>query len=839
MKLVRLLSVLTMLVAATSFLQSETFAPQSATVKSFGQLPLFFEPNRGQADAQARFVARGQGYSVFLTPTEAVLALQSSEKEKATSAVLRLQLVNASASAKISGRDLLPGYSNYFIGKDQSQWRTRIPQYGKVEYSQVYPGIDLLYYGNQRQMEYDFVVAPGADPKAIAFQLKGNDKIEVGEKGQLVVHLKNAAVELLKPVVYQQVNGERREIAGNYMLQSDGRVSFALGSYDSNLPLVIDPVLVYSSYLGGTSTDYASAVTVDAVGSAYVVGWTASLDFPVAGAYQGTNKGTNAFLTKMSADGTAVVFSTFLGGTDSFCGGDRANAVALNAISEPFIAGRAYSTDFPTSSTAYQKTGGGCSGGGGGGSGFVTRFSADGTLLRFSTYFGGLIANLPTEILGIAVNQSSNNAFITGYDQGGSLATTGAFQTTLDASGDPGAFVTKLSVDGAHLLFSTYVRSKTIGPVTGNSISLDRNGNSYIVGSTSSTGFPLTNGAFQKTYGGGPSDAFVTKVNATGTKLVYSSYMGGTDADSASQIVEFTFGAYVVGTTSSTNFPTTLGTLQPTYPGGGASAYVVRVASDGTRLNFSTFLGGNNGSSAAGIGFNPGCRAPCNLVIYGNTTSTNFPLLNPTQTSGDMFVTTLDGFGITIPGYSTLLGASSGDTPTGIAVDARLNAYVTGTTNSVTFPTTVGALEPTYRGGTSDGFVSKLAISSDLAVTQTASPSPVPVGSNLTYTITVTNNGADNGVSLQLADTIPAGTTYVSITPSTGVCNPPPGQTGTARCTLPSLASATGQNTWTITLVVNVIGTSGQTIKNRASVTELVPDPNSVNNANTINVKIQ
>ena len=852
MKSVRPLVVSLLLIAATQFAQSATLAPPTATVKSFGHIPLSFEPNRGQTDAQARFVAHGQGYSLFLTPSEAVLSLQSLQKEdvlhhpikddNAVSAVLRLQLLNANASPAISGRDKLPGYSNYFIGKDQSKWLTRIPQYGKVEYREIYPGIDLLYYGNQRQLEYDFVVAPGADPNAIAFQIQGSDKVELGAQGQLAIHLQKAALELQKPVVYQQVNGKRRQVAANYILQPDGHVAFALGAYDSTLPLVIDPILTYSSYLGGTGNDAASAVALDTTGSAYITGQTASVDFPSSGAYQPTNHGLNAFLTKMTPDGTAVVFSTYLGGTDTFCGGDRGNSVALNAINEPFVAGRAFSTDFPVTFKGYQRTGGGCNGSGVGGSGFVTHFTADGTALRWSTYFGGQ-GNLPTNITSIAVSQSSNNAYVTGYDQSGTLATTGTFQTTLDATGDQGAFVSKFTTDGAHLLFSTYVRATSSGAVIGNSIALDRNGNSYITGAAETTSLPLTRGAFQKTFGGGISDAFVTKVNTTGTGLVYSSYMGGSDTtqmEYGSQIiVEFTFGAYVVGTTGSTNFPTTLGTLQATYPGGATSAFVARVASDGTRLNFSTFLGGSQGSTGVGIGYTPGCKSPCNLLVYGNTNSTDFPTHNPMQSTGDLFLTTLDGFGVTIPGYSTLLGSPSGDTATGLATDANLRGYITGTTTSLSYPTTAGALQTSYVGGGSDGFISEVAMSSDLAVTQTASPVPAITGQNLTYTITVTDNGPDNGVSLALSDAVPAGTTFVSITPSAGTCNPPPGPTGTAHCVLPSLNSATGQNTWTITWVLNVTGTSGQVIKNRAAVQAISPDPNAANNTNTLNVKIQ
>lgn len=843
MRSVRVLLTATLLLAATQLMQSKTAAATPAnpsTLSAYSQLPLYFEPNRGQTDAQTRFVARGQGYALFLTPSEAVLSLHAKSADRGVSAV-GMQLVGANPSPAIVGRDLLQGYSNYLIGQDPSKWQTRIPHYAKVEYSDVYPGVSLLYYGQQRQLEYDFVVAPGADPSAIAFAIEGSDKLQLNPQGGLVVQLPGGAVEVQKPVVYQQVNGKRREVAGGYVLNADGSVRFAVGPYDSQKPLVIDPQLNYSTYLGGSDNDLATGVAVDASGSAYVVGKTASINFPTASAFQPTNKGSNAFLTKFSADGKSVVFSTYLGGSDLVCGGDRANGVALNSLSEPFVAGRTFSLDFPVTVGAYQTTGSGCAGGTAGGSGFVTHFSADGASLVWSTYFGGLVATKATNILGIAVSATSNNAYVTGFDTTGTLATTGAFQTTLDAAGDQGAFVTKFSVNGAGLLYSTYLRALTSGTTAGNAIALDRLGNAYVTGITTSNNFPVTARPFQKNFGGGLSDAFVTKVNTTGAALAFSSYAGGSDATTleygSAIAVDFKFIPYLVGNTGSTDFPVTTGVLQHSYPGGPSSAFVMRLTSDGSHLFYSTYLGGSSGSTGTGIALNTGCASPCVALVYGSTTSSDFPLAHSVQTTGDLFLATLDGSGITIPAYSTLLGAASGDTPAQVAADAKLNAFVTGMTTSSVFPVTTGAFQPTYGGGGSDAFVSKVGITADLSVGQTASPNPVPSGANLTYTITITNNGPDAGLSLLMTDNIQTGTSFVSATTGNGAaCVNPPGPTGPLRCSLPSLAAG---GTWVTTVVVNVNAASGTIIKNKAAIANLVTDPVSSNNSKLVSVTVQ
>ena len=844
MRSVRVVLSVALFISATQFLQSKTAtaAPSShPAVSAYNQLPIYFEPNRGQTDAQTRFVARGKGYTLFLTPSEAVLDLHSADQTKPEASALGMRLSSANPSPAIAGRELLPGYSNYLIGQDPSKWQTRIPHYAKVEYRDVYPGVNLLYYGQQHQLEYDFVVSPGADPNAIAFTIESSGRLSLNSQGNLVVQLPGGAVELQKPRLYQQVQGERHEVAGGYLMQADGSVRFTIGAYDSQLPLVIDPALNYSTYLGGSDNEVATGIAVDSTGSAYVVGKTASIDFPTANAFQGTQKGSNAFLTKLAADGKSVVFSTYLGGSDVVCGGDRANAVALNSLNEPFVAGRTFSLDFPVSAGAYQTTGSGCANGTAGGSGFVTHFTADGTALVWSTYFGGLVATKATNVLGIAVSATSNNAYITGFDSTGTLGTSGAFQSTLDAAGDQGAFVAKIAVNGGGLLYCTYIRALTSGAIAGNAIALDRLGNAYITGMTQSNNFPVTARPFQKFFGGGQSDAFITKVNTTGAALAFSSYAGGSDTTTleygSAIAVDFKFIPYFVGNTGSTNFPVTPGVFQHNYPGGPSNAFAMRLASDGSHIFYSTYLGGSNGSTATGIALNTGCASPCIALVYGSTNSTDFPTLNSLQTTGDLFLTTLDGAGSFIPGYSTLFGSASGDSSGQVAADAHLNAFITGTTTSSSFPVTTGAFQPTFGGGGSDGFASKLGLTADLSVAQTASPNPVPSGSNLTYTITITNNGPDAALNLTLSDNILAGTSFVSATPGNGgFCVNPPGPTGTLHCSLVNLPSG---STWVTTVVVNVNAGSGTIIKNRAAVTELVVDPVASNNSKQVSVTVQ
>src|SRR5438093_1112419 len=361
---------------------AESDAPRHVRVsEAYGKLPLYFEANKGQTDEQVRFLARGSRSTLFLTPSEAVLVFTHRE---VTRTVLRMTFIGANPEPEVVGAEELPGKANYFMGSDPANWRTDVPTYAKVRYKNVYPGIDLIYYGNQRQLEYDFVVSPGADPRRIRLGFQGADKLEVDAQGDLVLHTATGVIRQRKPVVYQEVEGLRREIAGGYVLEGARRVGFRVAAYDARRPLVIDPALFYSTYLGGSDFDEGLGITVDAAGNAYVVGVTGSIDFPTTqGAFQTTLASSNgdAFVTKLNSTGSGLVYSTYLSG-----GSDRGQAIAVDIGGNAYVTGQTFSNNFPITPGAFQTSPGPL---GNGGSVFVTKLNPMGSALIYSTYLGG------------------------------------------------------------------------------------------------------------------------------------------------------------------------------------------------------------------------------------------------------------------------------------------------------------------------------------------------------------------------------------------------------------------------------------------------------------------
>nr|MDQ2732483.1 SBBP repeat-containing protein [Armatimonadota bacterium] len=426
---------------------------------SYGKLPLQFEINRGQTAKQVHFLSRGSGYSLFLTPTDAVLSLQTPPSHTHTlthlrtplhpsilpsphPAVLRLHLLNANPHPQIAGADALPGKVNYFIGNDPKKWRTDIATYGKVHYQNVYPGIDLIYYGNQQQLEYDFIVSPGADPSTIRFNVQGAQRVSLNSIGELVLHTPGGDVVQHAPNIYQMVNGQRKIIAGGYVLLPSihpHTLAFRVGAYDHHLPLVIDPVLVYSTYLGGSGADGGASIAVDSAGNAYVTGSTLSLDFPTQRALQpnfggdvigGTETG-DAFVTELNPTGTAFIYSTYLGGSmatqlgfSSMAGNVRSQGsrgIAVDASGSAYVTGTTNTTDFPTTPGALQPAIGN-----GNLTAFVTKLSPDGSSLVYSTYLGGAAGS---QSGGIAVD-AAGSAYVFGNASPDFPVTPGAFQTT-------------------------------------------------------------------------------------------------------------------------------------------------------------------------------------------------------------------------------------------------------------------------------------------------------------------------------------------------------------------------------------------------------------------------
>jgi hypothetical protein len=694
-------------------------AIQGKISQSYGKLPLSFEANHGQADARVKFLSRGAGYTLFLTGDEAVFSLRGNESDfhasraggqlqpiPATSTpntALRMRLVKANRAAQVTGADELPGKSNYFIGNDPKKWHSNVLTFAKVKYHGIYSGIDLAYYGNQRQLEYDFVVAPGANPRRIEFDVRGAKSISQDKDGDLVLQMGEGEVRWHKPVVYQEKDGARQEIAAHYLIKGKRRVGFKVGDYDSRRTLFIDP-LVYSTFLGGSAPDWGYAIAVDSSGDAYVTGYTGSANFPTLNPVQANFAGGNldAFVTKFNPSGSALVYSTYLGGS----GQDVGFGIAVDSVGNAYITGTTYSTDFPTMNPLQPN----CGDGGGtceAGDAFVAELNPAGSALVYSTYLGGYYND---QAYGIAVD-GSGNAYVTGDTTSSDFPTMNPLQPTFGGGID--AFVSKLNPTGSALVYSTYLGGSA-GDF-GQAIAVDSSGNAYVAGYTSSTNFPTMN-PLQPTYGGGNTDAFVAQLNSTGSVLVYSTYLGGSADDFTGGIaVDGSGNAYVAGWTSSTNFPT-MNPLQPANAGR-SDAFVAQLNPTGSALLYSTYLGGSGDDEAEHIAVD----SSGNPYVTGATNSTNFPTMNPLQPAfgggGDAFVTKLNAPGSALV-YSTYLGGGGLDTGYGLAVDSAGNAYVTGVTSSSNFPT-MNPLQPACGDGNTcnagDAFVTKIAKPSPVA----------------------------------------------------------------------------------------------------------------------------
>jgi hypothetical protein len=706
---------------------------QKAKVKA-GVAPAFRacpEPCEGSADAR---VAQHPLFGAAVLPEPLTLAIPTEKPENRvekprdrragpalpsssrlagsgeSSAVLRLRLVGANAGAAVVGAEELPGKANYFLGNDPKKWRTNVLTYAQVKYRDVYPGVDLVYYGSQGgQLEYDFVVAPGADPSVILLDVaaglsrhpsgkNGGVKppLHVAANGDLVVETDGGDLRFHKPIVYQpelasnvyssgssQVTRHSPLVEGHYVLTASNQIRFALGAYDHSKPIVIDPVLSYSTYLGGSQPDAGQGIAVDSAGNAYVTGWTYSSDFPLSGPLQGTygggpltsNAGGDAFVAKLNATGTILMYSTFLGGS----GDDIAYAIAVDSAGNAYVTGSTNSTDFPTANPL-QTTNKAPDG-----TAFVAMLNAAGSALVYSTYLGG--SNYDSGA-GIAVD-SSGSTYVTGGTQSTDFPVVNPLQATLNGANN--AFVAKLNPGGSALVYSTYLGGSGNPGNSASGIAVDSSGNAYVTGYTYSTDFPTVN-PLQANYAGG-SDAFVAKLNAAGSALVYSTYLGGSEQDEGNGIaVDSSGNAYVTGTTQSLNFPT-VNAVQPTYGGGYGNAFLAKLNATGSALVYSTYLGGSNVYLGNGIAVD----SSGNAYVTGATgyASTNPPIQDASLAA---FVVKLNAAGSAIL-YSTVWGGPAvqnlygfGVQGFGIAADSGGNAYVTGETGSTDFPpvTTAG-----------------------------------------------------------------------------------------------------------------------------------------------------
>ncbi len=715
---------------------------------AYGRLPLSFEANTGQTDAQVRFLARGPGYTLFLTGNEAVLSLPAAGRA-AADRFLRMRMMGANANAVARGGEELPGSTNYLIGNDPKQWRTNVPSYARVTYAGVYPGVDLVYYGNQSgQLEYDFVVAPGADPSPIALEVavdgvrrssRGQrEPLRIAADGDLLVKAGSGDIRVHKPLVYQYASGdessERLVRDGRFVLLAANQVGFSFGPYDHSRALIVDPVLTYSTYLGGTSGDQGLSIAVDSAGNAYVTGAAGSTDFPTVNPLQPTHVGGgHAFVAKMNAAGSALVYSTYLGGSLNESG----NGIAVDTAGNAYVTGQTTSSDFPTVNPV-QPTNPFDNG-----AAFVAKLNAAGSALVYSTYLGG-VTNGGTVARSIAVD-SAGNSYVTGVTYNTDFPTVNPLQAANLAP--PGAitgFVAKYNVAGSALIYSTYLGGSGVTEQElVNGIAADASGNAYVTGATHSVDFPTAN-ALQPVCAGCPgvSDAFVTKINATGSAFVYSTFLGGSEEDTGLGIAADSSGnAYVTGITTSSDFPT-MNPLQAANRGNPGNVFVTKLNAAGSALVYSTYLGGSGSDQANAIAVDAAGRA----YVAGRTTSADFPTVNAVQATKlggagntEAFVANLDAAGSALL-YATYLGGTGGDYAFGIAVDSAGSAYVTGYTASIDFPT-ASPFQPNNNGG-ENAFVSKLppAVAAPPAsVIITAAPTSLTLGQAATLTWSSSN----------------------------------------------------------------------------------------------------
>jgi hypothetical protein len=689
-------------------LQSRIESTGPSRVRSdFASTPLTFEENHGQTNPAVKFLAHARDAIFFVTSTETVLLIDKPDgrpthdvfgkltpaKRPGTRVALRTTLVGGAPATHISGSQRVAGRSNFLIGRDPAKWQRDIPAYARVNRRNVYPGIDVTYHGTQRQLEYDFVVSPGADPTRILMRFEGAKRLELDSAGDLVLETAVGFVRQQRPFAYQEFSGVRRAIPASYALLHDHDVAIALGAYDHGFPVTIDPVIAYSTYLGGTGTDIALGVTVDAAGSAYITGFTlAAADFPTtAGAFDRTFHGFDVFVTKLDPAGSALEYSTYIGGS----GIDVATGITIDADGNAFIAGNTQSPDFPATPGAFDTTFNGVS------DAFLTKLAPDGSALVYSTFLGG--AGIDNGF-GVAVDDRGQ-AFVGGATASVDFpVTAGAFDTSFNGEFD--AFVTKLDQSGSALVYSTFIGSPGFDAAFALAVGTD--GRAYITGQTNSSAYPTTTGAAQIAFGG-DTDAIVTRLNRSGSDLDYSTFLGGSGHEDGFGIaVDDRRRAIVTGSAGSLNFPTTAGAFRTSFGGGLSDAFVTAVNGAGTAFVYSTLLGGTGDEFGIGAATDQDGRA----AVVGRTTSADFSTTpnatDPTFNGDtDAFVATFSRNGLVLE--STFFGGTGFDEGRSVFLRRRDRAYVAGFSLSSDLPTTATSFSPTFNGGT-DVFVTTTAI---------------------------------------------------------------------------------------------------------------------------------
>jgi Beta-propeller repeat len=645
---------------------------------------LLFVPNEGQTEPAVQFMVKTPRLTAYFMRTEILFAVQGAR--------VRFQLLGADPSAAIRGGKQMAAKANFFLGNRPEQWRSNVPVYAEVQYRGIYPGVDLVYGGVKQRLKSDFLVAAGADPSVIRFRYSGVDSLRVDAAGTLELTTSAGTLREEAPEIYQQDGDKRTRVEGRYAVARDGSIGFKLGRYDHARPLIIDPLISYSTYFGGSGLDNATGVAVDASGNSYMAGWTDSQNLATVNPIRSTPAGVEAFVAKLSSDGKTLLYSTYIGGN----GEDRALGIALDTAGNVYLTGSTTSTDFPVVNAYQSQLAGGKDA-------FVLKLNPSGNGLVYSTYYGGHGNDIGN---GIAINVSGN-AYITGETLSADLPLYAPYQSS--SHGLTEIFVAKFLSGGNGLVYSTYIGGR--GDERGTAIAVDAAGAAYVTGSTTSPDF-TTLSAFQPNFGG-IQDAFVLKLAPTGSWLLYSTYLGGSGGgislpeSGAGIAVDSAGNAYVAGTTSSFDFPLA-NAMQSVHSGSSADAFVTKLNAAGNGLIYSTYLGGSSIEIATAIAVDTAGTA----YVTGYTASTDFPSPTPDQArnngSYDGFISHLAADGSRLLD-SVLLGGSGSDAVNAVTLRSG-EVYVAGQTSSGNFPTN-NPLQP-YFAGSMDAFVTKYAAAS-------------------------------------------------------------------------------------------------------------------------------
>ncbi|HET6172388.1 MAG TPA: SBBP repeat-containing protein [Gaiellales bacterium] len=696
--------------------------------RAFAAMPLAFVQNQGQTDARVRYYALGNHYAFFATRDELMLSL--TKNKPARQLALALRFIGRNAHSTTTGARRAPGKVNYLRGKDSAKWQTQLARYSDIVYHELWPHIDLRLHQKSGTLKYEFQVHPGARIADIRLAYAGATGLSLDRKGALRIETGLGVLRDSAPVSYQRIAGKRVAVESRYVLKGGDksrRFAFDVGRHRHDRDLIIDPGIQFTTFLGGGSAETGAGIAVDANGNSYIGGTTQSPDFPTTpGAFKRTGAASNfsdVFVTKLNPAGTALIYSTFVGGSNLEFGND----IAIDAAGNAYVTGTTKSSNFPTTGGAFDRslnippncprcttdnT-----------DGFVFKLNAAGSALTYSTYLGSTDIDSPR---GITVD-GSGSAYVVGETPGADFPTTaGAFQRTRNSPYD--MFVTKLNPTGTALAYSTFLGGS--GVDDGQRIAVDAGGNAYALGFTSSTDFPVTAGAFDTTANGG-FDTTLTKLNAAGSALVYSTYLGGSDFDSGSDVaLDGAGNAYIGGTTSSADFPTTPGAFKRVNDGN--DGFVTKLNAAGSAAVYSTLFGGSGTDSASGVALDPSGNA----WLSGGTTSADFPVTADAADASfnggaDAIIAELNAAGSAFL-YGTFLGGSQSDGASDIGRDSAGNLYVTGSTFSMDFPATTGAFDTIFNGDTSifwgDAFVTKLSLTGG---TTPPAPPPVPTAPTL------------------------------------------------------------------------------------------------------------